>query len=176
MTSPHPVHTASAAPFSWTDPAWIGALATAVLAIFAIVTAVFAFLAYRKQKAEVTLLQDQAARDIEQRRRAQASKVFVTAGVEPAYGAGPADNVFAWNTSDQPIYTVEASYADNRALFTRGVLLPGRNHAISAGIADADGILPAITLDFTDAAGVRWRTTSNGKLMEAPRCVTYVVK
>ncbi len=38
----------------------ITAVATAVLAAFAIVTAVFAFLAFRKQSAEVTILQQQA--------------------------------------------------------------------------------------------------------------------
>jgi hypothetical protein len=36
------------------------AIATAVLALFAIVTAVFAFLAFRKQSTEVTTLQGQA--------------------------------------------------------------------------------------------------------------------
>jgi hypothetical protein len=52
---------------------WITAGATAVLALFAIVTAWYAREAFRKQSAEVKLLQEQAGRDMEQRRKAQAA-------------------------------------------------------------------------------------------------------
>ena len=56
--------------------AQLTAVATTILALFAIVTAVFAFLAFLKQSREVGLLQEQAAREARERRRAQAAKVF----------------------------------------------------------------------------------------------------
>jgi arginine exporter protein ArgO len=52
----------------------ITAIATVVLALGAIITAWFAIKAFRKQTQEVALLQQQAERDIDQRRRAQASQ------------------------------------------------------------------------------------------------------
>ena len=62
----------------------ITAIATAVLAGFAIVTAVFAVLAFRKQALEVSLLQRQTqeqqdvlAREALERHRAQAARVFI---------------------------------------------------------------------------------------------------
>jgi ABC-type anion transport system duplicated permease subunit len=53
------------------------AVATIALAAFAIVTAVFAFLAFRKQTAEVDLQRKEFERAAEDRRRAQASRVFM---------------------------------------------------------------------------------------------------
>lgn len=61
----------------------IAAVATAVLALFAVVTAVFAYLAFREQSSEVATLQQQAERDIEQRRRDQAIRVFAWADHRP---------------------------------------------------------------------------------------------
>jgi len=50
--------------------------------------------------------------------------------------------------------------------------MPG-DYAFAAGIQDAAGIMPPVWLDFRDAAGQRWRTTSRGELTEpgaaAPR-------
>jgi len=77
--------------------AQVTAVATAVLAVLAIVTAAFAVLAFRKQSAEVSILRQQAARDIDQRRREQAAHVFAwvdqrpcmtrtTSGQQPACG------------------------------------------------------------------------------------------
>lgn len=53
------------------------AVATAILAGGAIVTSIFAILAFGKQSKEVALLQQQAKRDIDERRRAQAAKVYL---------------------------------------------------------------------------------------------------
>jgi hypothetical protein len=60
-----------------TLPTWLPAVFTGVLAVGAIVTAVFAILAFRKQSTEVRILQEQAQRESEQRLRSQASRVFV---------------------------------------------------------------------------------------------------
>jgi hypothetical protein len=60
-----------------TLPTWLTAVFTGVLAVGAIVTAVFAILAFRKQSTEVRILQEQAQRESEQRLRSQASRVFV---------------------------------------------------------------------------------------------------
>jgi hypothetical protein len=54
----------------------ITAIATAALTALAIVTAVFAFLAYRKQSQEVRILRKQNEREADERRRAQAARVF----------------------------------------------------------------------------------------------------
>jgi hypothetical protein len=144
------------------------AVATGVLALFAIVTAVFAFLAFGKQSQEVGLLAEQAAREAEDRRKAQAAKVFVAVG-----GLTPdmADEVRMHNSSDQPIYDLVASWADGAELQRVAHLMPGDEYPFFAG-APADAVVPPVVwLGFRDAAGLRWRTTSRGELTgpQAPR-------
>ncbi len=137
------------------------AVATGVLALFAIVTAVFAFLAFRKQSKEVGLLVEQAAREAEDRRKAQAAKVFVAVG-----GLTPdmADEVRIRNSSDQPIYDLVASWADGAELQRVPHLMPRDEYPFFAD-APADAVMPPVVwLDFRDAAGLRWRTTSRGQL------------
>ena len=137
------------------------AVATGVLALFAIVTAVFAFLAFRKQSNEVGLLVEQADREAEDRRKAQAAKVFVAVG-----GLTPdmADEVRMRNSSDQPIYDLAASCADGAELQRVPHLMPGDEYLFFAA-APADAAVPPVAwLDFRDAAGLRWRTTSRGQL------------
>jgi len=141
----------------------ITAVATAVLAVFAVVTAGYARKAYRGQSAELTLLQEQAGRDIEQRRRVQAAKVFVAAGGIPPFAPS---TVRISNASEQPIYDLAASWADGADPVRLPVLMPGEPYAFSAGWQDAAGKMPPVWLDFRDAAGVRWRTTSRGELTE----------
>jgi hypothetical protein len=55
----HVAHTAGGIPFSLSNPDWVTATATTILALGAIVTAVFASLAFRKQSEEVRTLKDQ---------------------------------------------------------------------------------------------------------------------
>jgi hypothetical protein len=160
---PHPVHTAGGTPFSILNPTWIGALATAGLLIGAIVTAWYARKAFREQSKQVKLLQEQADRDIEQRRRAQAAKVFITVGGVPPHMP---EEIRIFNTSEQPIYDLVAAYSgDNAELQRLPFLMPGE-HRFMAGIQDAAGIMPPVWLDFRDAAGQHWRTTSRGELTE----------
>ena len=63
---------------------WVSAIATAVLAAFAIVTAWYAREAFRAQSQEVGLLLEQAKRDTDERRRAHASRVFLAASRDDA--------------------------------------------------------------------------------------------
>jgi hypothetical protein len=65
----------------------ITALATAVLAFFAIVAAIFAFLAFRKQSREVGILIEQNDRDIRDRHGDQASRVVIRTGAQAGRGA-----------------------------------------------------------------------------------------
>jgi hypothetical protein len=137
------------------------AVATAVLALFAFVTAVFAFLAFRKQSKEVGLLQQQATREAGERRKAQAVQVFVAVG-----GLTPdmTDEVRLVNSSGQPIYDLAASWADGAELQRVPHLMPGDVYPFfTAAPADA-AAPPVVWLDFRDAAGLRWRTTSQGQL------------
>jgi len=98
------------------------AVATGVLAAGAIITAIFAIVAFHKQSQEVGLLLEQAAREAEDRRKAQAAKVFVAVG-----GLTPdmADKVRMRNSSDQPIYDLAASWADGAELQRVPHLMPG---------------------------------------------------
>lgn len=136
---------------------WLTAIFTGILAAGAIVTAIFAILAFRKQSTEVGLLQKQAERDIDQRRRAQASRVFVwqefeddpeaversviAAGAEvmtedtcPNESAGKVwiiVEVHIRNTSKQPIYDLITRWRSGSAGWqepvSTAVLLPGRS-------------------------------------------------
>ena len=137
------------------------AVATGVLAAGAIITAIFAIMAFRKQSQEVGLLLRQAAREAEDRRRAQAAEVFIAVG-----GLTPdiADEVRMHNSSDQPIYDLAASWADGAELQRVAHLMPGGEYPFFAA-APADAAVPPVAwLDFRDAAGLRWRTTSQGQL------------
>ncbi len=104
---------------------------------------------------------EQAAREAEDRRKAQAAKVFVAVG-----GLTPdmADEVRIRNSSDQPIYDLVASWADGVELQLVPHLMPGDEYPFFAA-TPADAIVPPVVwLDFRDAAGLRWRTTSRGQL------------
>jgi hypothetical protein len=162
----------------------ITAIATVVLALGAIITAWFAIKAFRKQTQEVALLQQQAERDIDQRRRAQASQVFlevrslatkgfVTSGDPPEpYGAS------AHNLSSLPVYQLSViwtgwyepgrdpigrliSASELQPLANR--LMPGKTTAARHTPEDA---VPHPWLLFRDAAGVEWLTDTDGHLIE----------
>lgn len=79
------------------------AVAILALAVFALVAAVLAGLAFRKQSQEVSLLLGQNQRDTDERRRAQAAKVFF--GMPPDTGVPVSP--YARNASDFPVYEAE---------------------------------------------------------------------
>ncbi len=143
----------------------VTAVATGVLAFFAIVTAVFAYLAFREQSVEVGLLQRQAARDSEQRRREQAAHVFAWVEQRP-YDGDMRAAACVRNTSQQPVYDIRLGWGDGGQQ-TWPVMLPGEEHVFpGAGSMVADGTAP-VWAEFRDTAGIRWRTTSTGKLDQA---------
>jgi hypothetical protein len=156
-----------------------------VLAVGAIVTAIFAFLAFDKQSQEVGILAEQNERDSSDRRRAQASRVFIwteaTAG--PTLQDRAVGGIISHikNTSQQPVYDGFISCrngsgrtADNPVIPAFPVLMPGEQQDVASTFAtpisdvlfweDNSALLAG--LRFRDAAGVRWRIRSDGQLDE----------
>jgi hypothetical protein len=152
----------------------ITAIATAALAAFAIITAVFAFLAYRKQSQEVNVLQQQLKEQLEatarqaaaaelqakQQHMAQASKVFIVHFPM----AGKTDNHRVVNTSEQPIYDVKVLFPGDSpgkwVVQDLGTILPG------AGVDTELSDHTNVALRFRDAAKSRWFRASDGDLAE----------
>jgi hypothetical protein len=172
--------------------AWLTAVSTAVLGAGAIVTAVFAILAFRKQSAEVGLLQVQTGneeterrREADERRRLQAAQLYVTQEVEPgnaeraksAYMAGRSartatEVATVHNVSGLPVYDarvhwVAANGAQAGAEDQLGTLGP---HSEASTRRSLGSIVPssaeelAVVAYFRDAAGERWTLTPDGKL------------
>jgi len=175
------------------------AIATLALAVFAFTTAIFAWLAFRKQSREVAaierqvddqkeltarqadllkvqsdqleLQQRQFDEDQAVRRRAQAAQVFIQVDDPGGIQAQVVLRASAWNTSSQPVYDLWVQWRTDDGEFgtpeARPLLVPrGAWHfdqawTIDAGISGVD-----VSLDFRDAAGLRWRTTGRGILTE----------
>ncbi|MGH3171820.1 MAG: hypothetical protein ACRDN0_38915, partial [Trebonia sp.] len=123
---------------------WTSAIATALLVIGAVVTALYARNAYLMQSRQTRLLQEQADRDIRQRRRAQAAQVFTWTEMRPYNGnhedMRPAACIK--NASEQPVYDIElglgigAGGPDRRL----PVLMPGKEYELAGFGSDfADG-------------------------------------
>jgi hypothetical protein len=157
------------------------AIATAVLAAFAIITAVVAYMAFHRQTQEVGILQQQMkeqqdvlAREARERHRAQASRVFVSLDCGDEHPA----RFNVANTSDQPVYDTEIRwrYKTARTGFIQhsrlGTILPGERPVIEASPhRKPTGSAPDPDDDFTilifrDAAGVMWVRALDGDLSE----------
>ena len=97
---------------------------------------------------------------------AQAAKVFIWV-TEPEDNLEPVIHVR--NTSEQPIYELAISW-DNAAVATPvvssegGPFMPGADEDFDFSNLPSAGT--TMWLDFRDAAGRRWRTTSEGELGE----------
>jgi hypothetical protein len=100
-------------------------IATAVLAAFAVITAVFALLAFRKQSREVDILLKQNQREADESRRAQAAYVFTAVPQSP----GPEVRVYARNASHAPVYDAQFFYARDGDRLRTGPRRPRRDHA-----------------------------------------------
>jgi hypothetical protein len=154
----------------------ITAIATVVLAVGAIITGILAYLAFRTQAQEVSILQQQvkeqqeaAARQAAERREAQAARVFIRARSENQQTYRP----YAVNASGFPVYDARlwcldrqgcshADYGDDL-----GAILPG--HEAIATHFDSLSSTEALTntaLTFRDAAGARWMRLPGGALEE----------
>lgn len=175
-----------------TLPTWLTAIFTGVLAAGAITTAVFAFLAFRKQSAEVRLLQETALheqqdfrREAEERRRARAALVYVTEGFEaevrtdadpPGFIRLPrAATVSAsvHNTGLQPVYDVRVHWVDAGKGSQAGeadiigTVPPDSDRPAERVVPDgtASGQFVPVVY-FRDAAGLRWTLLADGQLHE----------
>jgi len=159
----------------------ITAIATAVLAAFAIITAVVAYMAFRKQTQEVGILQQQMkeqqevlAREARERHRAQASRVFISLA---APEQRPARFNVA-NTSEQPVYDAEIRWRYKTARYPQikhtqlGTIMPGDRHSIEIQPhPQAERVRPDpdddfTTLIFRDVAGAMWTRRLDGDLRE----------
>lgn len=178
----------------------LSAIATTVLAVFAIVTALFAVLAFRKQSKEVhdqadmlaeqrklneeqtpvLRLQakelreslDERTREAAERRRAQASRVFIWQDhiKDDEFGALTV-TAHVKNTSEQPIYALWFSWHDGHRPVTQNQrmrpLIPGEEATDDAEIpvgSDPDQF--GVVAIFRDHAGIRWHTRPDGTFGE----------
>ncbi len=167
----------------------IMAIATGLLAVFAIITTGFAYFAFQAQSEQVSILKDQEKLADEERRRGQAARVYLTEQTFPGLPAIPESvqmpggraargrsvAVTVHNTSEQPVYDLRIHWVDWATAVQaggddqRGTLGPG-------GTAESVRELPHnVTVGqfhavayFRDAAGLRWILTIDGQLKPVP--------
>jgi hypothetical protein len=82
------------------------AIATTILAVFAMATAWYARKAYRAQATEVSHLLKESEHEARDRRRAQAARVFTCIPSDPPRLTSP----YAKNTSEEPVYEAQFWY------------------------------------------------------------------
>jgi hypothetical protein len=185
----------------------ITAIATAVLAVFAFATAILAGFAFWKQSREVraiegqvkdqeeltqqqaTLLeiqgrqlelqQKQFDQQADERRRAQASRVFIwsESGYDPSpYHDGdpppePGIITHVRNTSEQPIYALNIDWGPEKPRWMESthfpVLMPGDQKDPFQPIEHRNIFKLAPIARFRDAAGLHWILTPEGQLDES---------
>jgi hypothetical protein len=150
---------------------WVSAAATVLLFIGAVLTVFYARSAYREQCRQTRLLQEQADRDIGQRRRAQASEVFTWVEKRPFDRSDSDLRSVAClrNSSRQPVYDIELGLEAGSAKGSGRVwpvLMPGAGEQLPGLGTDFDDGRRQIWIAFRDSAGVRWQATSDGQLTE----------
>jgi hypothetical protein len=144
--------------------ALLTAIATIVLAVFAIVTAWYARKAFRAQSQEVGLLLEQAKRDTDERRRAQASRVFLGAPPDEGTIVSP----YARNASDFPVYDAQVWYVEPGTITgpdILGIILPGQTSPAMRAFDPPEALTYAY-LTFRDAEGIYWTRGPAGDFRE----------
>jgi hypothetical protein len=163
------------------------AVATVVLAVFAIVTAFYARQAFRRQSREVVILAEQNEREIRDRRRDQATRVFIWAEAgtapDPQDQTVPGLVTHVKNASDRPVYDGLIRIRDaSRPVEGRPfipvflALMPGDQVDTAHGFTEPvpvplfwqDNSRLRATVRFRDAAGVHWQLGTSGQLAEIP--------
>ncbi len=185
----HVTPASTGAPLSIALPTWIGAIATVVLAVGAGFTVYYARKAFREQAEEARILREESERDIQQRRRSQASRVFIHQEAAPAehdpqlaaaqMGAAIRSRDEATilvaarlsNTSKQPVYDIAIRWSISGAPLggphVEPYLMPGKELLRAQSWTPSAGITGlAVKVEFSDAAGIRWRATDRGELAE----------
>jgi hypothetical protein len=143
---------------------WITAISTLVLALLAIATAVVAGLALRKQSRGLAIVAEQNDRDIAERHKAQAARVYTGVQDVRPRNAHP----YATNGSDFPVYDAQLWQADPGVVSDPeniGMIPPG-SVAESGRQISYQEALETTVLTFRDAAGAHWMRMPNGTLKE----------
>ena len=173
--------------------AQLTAVANLALAGLALVTAVLAFLAWRKQSKEVRdqaeMLRLQAEefrqlsadreRESSERRRAQASQVYMWETTETDNDSRMSFIPSVRNTSEQPVYYLtfyarggsDRSRAESKLSVWPSTLMPGQELNFTFTLAGSENARfkpNSGEVTFRDRAGVWWRTNPNGDLEEVP--------
>jgi hypothetical protein len=146
----------------------LSAVATLALTMLALATAWYARKAFRKQSEEVRVLLEQNERDIQERRMAQAVRIFL--GSEP--GTSGSLVHYARNASDFPVYSANIWYWESSGISPGnvaghdplGVIMPDKT---LSGTAIPPGERKYAFLAFRDAQGVYWIRTPSGEVHEA---------
>jgi hypothetical protein len=155
--------------------AWVTAGATVGLLIGAAITAWFAYTAWTTQIGawatqlmDIGLVVQQARRDAEERRRAQAAQVFTWVATNTsANDVSSSDSgviVHVSNSSQQPVYDVVVTLPTR--IESLRLLLPKEQFTFRDDGSTPTGSHCSVQLTFRDAAGLRWRTSSEGGLNE----------
>jgi hypothetical protein len=149
----------------------LSAIATAVLAVGAIVTGVLAYLAFRKQSQEVAaqseqleLQRRQFERDQAERRRAQAVQVFMWETREESW-----ITFHVRNTSRQPVFDLRFEWhvpirgpEEYGFDWRKEPLMPGEEYT-STRPPPVAAFEPGLEAIFRDSAGVWWRIPLKGQ-------------
>lgn len=168
-------------------PDW-GDIPTWFLVVLAAAGGWFTLSQLRIQQQQLKGQQDVFRREAEDRRKAQASRVFLWTEEGPdttqsqaqraVTGVPPGTVIVAHikNSSQQPVYDLEVIWHQGAALRGSveglGVVMPDAQlnvtrHLASGPSAAVSGSPFKVALRFRDAAGVRWQVDQNGKLEEA---------
>jgi C4-dicarboxylate-specific signal transduction histidine kinase len=151
----------------------ITAIATVALAVFAFAAAILATLAFRKQTQEISLLQQQMEEQASERRKDQASRVYLSL-IETRPENAIRYEATVMNTSEGPIYDADLVWFPFGRHLKRhdemGVLMPGDRKILQQvyNAADVEGVSRAASLavavQFRDAANITWKRDLNGDL------------
>jgi hypothetical protein len=151
----------------------ITAVATGVLAVGAVVSAIFAFLAFRKQSVEVKTLLEERRSEAAERHREQAVRILIweehTTSQRGSEGR-PVHIILAHirNASNHPIYDLTLYWYQNDKIagnaYALGPLIPGNETTVEQD--DPDNVGPHAVLEFRDVNGVEWQARPDGALKE----------
>jgi hypothetical protein len=161
------------------------AVATVVLAVFAIATAIVAGRAFRAQSRQLAVELGERSREAEERRRAQAVQVYVwqtPPKTTHALGSPASSTVEAVlvNSSQQPIFGVKTRFMRvNSGVFWGGItireapLLPSEQDHAGASIPVGQVVDDLVAVAFfRDRAGIEWATYADGRLNEIAQSAT----
>jgi hypothetical protein len=143
----------------------LSAIATVVLAVFAIVTAGYARRAFIKQSQEIGILLEESERDKAERRMAQAARVFLAADPDAVRLVRP----YVKNASDFPVYDARISYTDLDDTADReylGMIMPSGTRSAAREFSSDLDALDCTSVTFRDAAGVWWTRMPRGELRD----------